>query len=131
MGVEYQFTTVNFVCFSFDLVFTNPLIMNYKDSLPFSFKVLLLFSLGHPFILNRSSYAFFKSQFLSILLLTVGDTHQFFYFYIVLQNTIQSKFFNVIGDLESIIICNVHRQKSFEEIYFNFKIECIPCVLKA
>ena len=50
MGVEYQFTTVRFVCFSFDLVFRNPLIMSYVTAVYFFtlqvLSLLLSFSLS-------------------------------------------------------------------------------------
>ena len=76
MGVEYQFTTVRFVCFSFDLVFRNPLIMSYVTAAYFfTAKVLsLLLSFS---LLDTPLYwiCIFKSQFLSILKLSVGDTH--------------------------------------------------------
>ena len=85
MGVEYQFTTVSFVCFSFDLVFRNPLIMSYVTA-AYLFTVKVLSLLLSFSLLDTPLYwiCIFKSQFLSILKFSVGDTHHRLpHFYIV------------------------------------------------
>ena len=76
MGVEYQFTTVSFVCFSFDLVFRNPLIMNYVTTANL-FTVEILSLLLSFSLLDTPLYwiCILKGQFLSILKFSVGDTH--------------------------------------------------------
>ena len=98
MGVEYQFTTVRIVCFSFDLVFRNPLIMSYVTAAYF-FTVKLLSLLLSFSLLDTPLYwiCIFKSQFLSILLLTVGDTHHSSFIFILCSSNYNTiKVFYVI-----------------------------------
>ena len=92
------------VFFSFDLVFRNLLIMSYKDSLPyFLLQVIVISSLlDTTFYIEQIQLCIFKSQFLSILLLTVGDTHHSSFIFILCSSNYNTiKVFNVIEDLES------------------------------